>query len=97
MHQVRQLIDGYPKETRLQADVMHELTDGCSAKYKSRHRMGDVAFSTDFGYFTIRNYFKTSHAKGSQDGAGANLKQKADMAVIQRKKGGGGAQACLLA
>ena len=35
---------------------------------------------------TIRNYFETSHAKGPQDGAGANLKFKADMAVIRRQK-----------
>lgn len=46
--------------------------------------MGDVSFSvTDFGFFTIRNYYETSHAKGPQDGAGANLKLKADMAVIK--------------
>ena len=48
--------------------------------------MGDVAQSfSDFGYITIRNYFETSHAKGPQDGAGANLKHKADMAVIKRR------------
>ncbi len=40
---------------------------------------------TDFGYVTIRNYFETSHAKGLQDGAGANLKHKADIAVIKRQ------------
>ena len=40
----------------------------------------------DFGYPTIRNYFETSHAKGPQDGASANLKFKADMAVITRQK-----------
>ena len=48
--------------------------------------MGDVAqSSSDFGYVTIRNYFETSHAKGPQDGARANLKCKADMAVIKRQ------------
>ena len=48
--------------------------------------MGDVSFSnSDFGYKTIRNYFKTSHVKGPQDGAGANLKHKADMEIIKRK------------
>ena len=47
--------------------------------------MGDVAqSSSDFGYMTIRNFFETSHVKGSQDGAGANLKHKADMAVNDR-------------
>ena len=65
---------------------MHEFTDGCSAQYKSRHCMGDVSYSTtDFGYFTIRNYYETSHAKGPQNGAGANLKHKADMAVIKEQ------------
>ena len=48
--------------------------------------MGDVAqSSSDFGYVTVCNYFETSHAKGPQDGAGANLKHKADMAVIKRQ------------
>ena len=66
--------------------IMQEWTDGCSAQYKSRHCMGDVAqSSSDFGYMTIRNFFETSHAKGPQDGAGANQKHKADMAVIKRQ------------
>jgi hypothetical protein len=48
--------------------------------------MGDVAqSSSDFGYVTIRNYFETLHAKGPQDGAGANLKHKADMAVVKQQ------------
>ena len=48
--------------------------------------MGDVAqSSSDFGYVTVRNYFEMSHAKGPQDGAGANLQHKADMAVIKRQ------------
>ena len=65
---------------------MHEWTDGYSTQYKSRHCMGDVAQSfPNFGYLTIRNYFETLHAKGPQDGAGANLKHKADMAVIKRQ------------
>ena len=66
------------------ATVMHEFTDGCSAHYKSHHCTCDVSFSiTDFSSFTIRNYYKTSQAKGPQGGAGANLKHKADMAVIK--------------
>lgn len=65
---------------------MHEFTDGYSAQYKSRHCIGDVSHSVvDFGFTTIRNYFETSHAKGPQDGAGANLKHKADMDVIKRQ------------
>ena len=86
VHQVRQLVAGYLKQIKCDVEVMHEWTDGCSAQYKSRHCMGDVSFSnSDFGYRTIRNYFETSHAKGPQDGAGANLKHKADMEVIKRK------------
>ena len=46
--------------------------------------MGDVSFSLlDFGFPRVRNYFETSHAKGPQDSAGANLIHKADMAVIR--------------
>ena len=46
--------------------------------------MVDVSFSvTDFGFFTIRSYYETSLIKGPQDGAGASLKYKADMAVIK--------------
>lgn len=73
-------------EIGYEAKVMHEWMVGCSAQYKSRHCMGDVAHSsTHFGYITIRNYFETSHAKGPQDGAGANLKHKADMVVIKQQ------------
>ena len=46
--------------------------------------MGDIAqSSSDFGYITICNYFETLHTKGCKDGAGANLKHKADMGVIK--------------
>ena len=58
--------------------------DGGLAQYKSRHCIGDVSFSVnDFRFPTVRNYFETSCAKRPQDGAGANLKHKADMAVIR--------------
>ena len=40
--------------------------------------------NADFGHRTIRNYFGTSHAKGPQDGTGANLKHKADMEITKR-------------
>ena len=63
---------------------MHEWTDGCSAQYKSRHCMGDITYSEeDFGFQTIRNYYELSHAKGREDSAWANVKHKADMAVIK--------------
>lgn len=86
VHRNRQLIVDYLKEIGCTVEMLHEWTDGCSAQYKSRHCMGDVSKSyQDFGFDTIRNYFETSHAKGPQDGAGANLKYKCDMAVIKRQ------------
>ena len=86
VHHCRTLVAKYLTQIRCPVIMMHEWTDGCSAQYKSRHCMGDVSYSVaDFGYPTIRNYFETSHAKGPQDGAGANLKFKADMAVIRRQ------------
>lgn len=89
VHEVRSLVAEYLKKIEYPVQVMHEFTDGCSAQYKSRHCMGDVSHSVvDFGFTTIRNYFETSHAKGPQDGAGANLKHKADMAVIKRQVSG---------
>lgn len=82
----RQNVASYLQSINYNTQMMHEWTDGCSAQYKSRHCMGDVSYSqVDFGFPTIRNYFETSHAKGPQDGAGANLKHKADMAVVRRE------------
>lgn len=82
----RELIIKYLKDIGCRVDVMHEWTDGCSTQYKSRHCMGDICKSKlNFGISTIRNCFETSHAKGPQDGAGANLKYKCDMAVIKRQ------------
>ena len=79
-------IVNYVKDNVYEVQLMHEWTDGCSAHYKSRHCMGDVSFSLpDFGFSTVRHYFETSHAKGPQDGTGANLKHKADMVVIQHE------------
>ena len=84
VHQVRKLVAEYLEDIKYDVEVMDEWTDGCSAQYKSRHCMGDSSFSnSDFGYRMIRNYFETSHAKGPQDGAGANLRHKADIAVIK--------------
>ena len=86
VHECRSFIYDYLKEINYPVTVMHEWTDGCASQYKSCHCMGDVSCSrVDFGFLTLRNYFETSHAKGPQDGAGANLKHKADMAVIRRQ------------
>ena len=47
--------------------------------------LGTGVVCTFWFYKTIRDYFETSHGKGPQDGAGANLKHKEDMEVIKRK------------
>ena len=65
--------------------VMQEWTDLCAAQYKSCNCIDDLSFSVaDFGFLTVRNYLKMSPEKGPQDGAGANLKQKAEMEAIRR-------------
>lgn len=65
---------------------VHEFTDGCSAQYKSKHTFGDLSCClADFGCQVDRHFFETSHAKGEQDAAGANVKQRATLAVLQRK------------
>ena len=85
VHQCRQIHAEYLKGCG-NITVLHEWTNGCSAQYKSRHCMADVSYSTsDFGFTTIRNYMETSHAKGPQDGAGANLKHMCDLDVIRGK------------
>ena len=84
VHRCREFVVDYLKQINYDVEIMHEWTDDCAAQYKSRHCMGDISYSNkDFGFITIRNFFETSHAKGPQDGAGANLKHKADIAVIQ--------------
>ena len=86
VHECRAIVADYLKDINYPITVMHEWTDGCASQYKSCHCMGDVSYSVaDFGFLTLRNYFETSHAKGPQDGAGANLKHKTDMAVIKRQ------------
>ena len=64
---------------------MHEFTDGCSAQYKNRNCMGDVScIHGELGYSKIiRNFYETTHAKGSQDAVGGFLKHQADMAVLR--------------
>lgn len=82
VHNCRTIVNQYLKDIDCRVDIMHEWT----AQYKSRHCLGDVSMSfKDFGYIIYRNYFETSHAKGPQDGVGANLKYKYDMAVIRRR------------
>ena len=86
VHNVQQIINNYLRnEVSYPTAMIHEFTDGCSAQYKSRHCAGDLSCClADFGYLIQRNYFETSHAKGEQDAAGANIKQKVTQAVIRR-------------
>ena len=82
----RNNVVNYLKEMGYNVEFMHEWMDSCLVQYKSHHCTGHVSFSLlDFGFPTVTNYFETSHAKGPQDGASANLKHKADMAVIWRE------------
>ena len=86
VHECQRIVADYLTAVGCKVEKMHEWTDGCSTQYKSRHCMGDLSYSNaDFGYPIIRNYFETSHAKGPQDGAGANLKHMADSAITKRK------------
>ena len=82
---IRTLIHNYlTNKIKYLVKFLCEFTDGCSAQYKSKHCMGShvLLSNKDFGYFTKRNYFETSHAKGEQDAAGAHIKQRAAMAVV---------------
>ena len=64
---------------------LHEFTDGCAAQYKSRYCIGDLSSCfADFGFQINRNYFETLHAKGEQDAAGSNVKQKVSHAVLRK-------------
>ena len=49
--------------------------------------MGSHVFlsNKEFGYFTKRNCFETSHAKGELDAAGADIKQRAAMTVVRNE------------
>ena len=84
VHKAQELIDKYLKEeSKAPVVKVHEFTDGCAAQYKSRHCVGDLSCClADFGYQINRNYFETSHAKGEQDAAGSNVKQKVSQAVL---------------
>ena len=86
VHKAQELIIGY-LESQLQIKInkLHEFTDGCAAQYKSRHCLGDLSCClADYGFLVQRNFFETSHAKGEQDAAGANVKQKVSHAVLRK-------------
>ena len=85
VHKVQQLVQGYLSHIHYTVEKMHNFTDGFTAQYKSRHCVGNLSCSlANFGYTIQRNYFETSHAKGEQDAAGSNIKQKISQVVLYR-------------
>jgi len=86
VHKAQKLIDKYLQdEIKVPVVKVHKFTNGCAAQYKSRHCVGDLSCClADFGYQINRNYFETSHAKGEQDAAGSNVKQKVSQAVLPK-------------
>ena len=86
MVHIQKLISNYlTNDLKLNIEKMQEFTDSCVAQYKSHHCLGDVSCClANLGYVVQRNYFATSHAKGEQDAAGANVKQKVATAVLKR-------------
>ena len=86
MHKAQELIYKYLKD-EIKAPVVKvlEFTDGCATQYKSRHCVGDLSCClADFGYQINRNYFETSYARGEQDAAGSNVKQKVSQAILRK-------------
>ena len=85
-HSQKLIFDYITKELKLKVKKVHEFTDGCAGQYKSRHTFGDLSCSlADFGFQVDRHFFETSHAKGEQDAAGANIKQRATLAVLRHE------------
>lgn len=86
VHKAQELVKSYLEEQlQMKINRLHEFTDGCAAQYKWRHCIGDLSCCLfDYGYQIQRSYFETSHAKGEQDAAGANVKQKVSQAVLRK-------------
>lgn len=86
VHKAQELVKGYLEDQlKITINKLHEFTDGCAAQYKSRHCIGDLSCClADYGFNVQRSYFETSHAKGEQDAAGANVKQKVSQAVLRK-------------
>ena len=84
-YQVQKLIADYFSSISYNVHTMHEFYDGCSCQYKSRHCFGNLKQSlSDLGYSRlVRNFFETSHAKGSQDAAGGLIKKQPDLTVLR--------------
>ena len=86
VHKAQELVIAYLKEKlQMKINKLHEFTDGCAAQYKSRHCIGDLSCClADYGFQVQRSFFKTSHAKGEQDAAGVNIKQKVSHVVLRQ-------------
>lgn len=85
-HSQKLIFDYITKELNLQIKKVHEFTDGCAGQYKLRHTFGELSCSlADFGFQVDHHFFEASHAKGEQDAAGANIKQRATLAVLRRE------------
>ncbi|KAK3753750.1 hypothetical protein QZH41_005245 [Actinostola sp. cb2023] len=87
VHHTQGLILNYLRnDLHLNVEKVHEFTDGCAGQYKSKHTFGDLSCClADFGCQIDRHFFETSHAKGEQDAAGANIKHRATLAVLRRE------------
>ncbi|EDO31600.1 predicted protein [Nematostella vectensis] len=85
VHHTQELILKYLRDDlKVPVEKVNEFTDGCAGQYKSKHTFGDLSCClSDFGCQIDRHFFETSHAKGEQDAAGANIKQRATLAVIR--------------
>ena len=86
VHKAQELVKGYLEEQlQIKVNKLHEFTDGCAAQYKSRHCIGDLSCCLfDYGFQIQRSYFETLNAKGEQDAAGANVKQKVSQTLLRK-------------
>jgi hypothetical protein len=65
---------------------IYEFADGCAAQFKGAPSFSDIADTPfELGYTCTRYFFETSHAKGPQDAAGANVKGKVTQIVLNSK------------
>ncbi|PJE77756.1 hypothetical protein CI610_03318 [invertebrate metagenome] len=63
-----------------------QMSDGCSAQYKSRQPLTDLSYSIlDFGFPSERHFFGSRHGKGPSDGAGAVVKSFVRRGVLGQK------------
>lgn len=60
-----------------------QMTDGCSAQYKSKIPFTDISYSnSDLGVPVERHFYGSRHGKGPSDGAGAVVKSVVRRAVM---------------